>query len=148
MQCRTVLSDNDFPKYSRAYVAMSIMVAWWFPKQYRIWGLDGHAHSAAVSAPWPLRTEISPDSLNIFTIFSTCGWWKTYILCNLALKNIVYELTDNSLIEYLRKLINHEPSLLAKTKPLVDAPFILNLDNLTCYQLNCELWNLPEQCYL
>ena len=24
-----------------------------------------------------------------------------------------------------------------KTKPLVDAPFILNLDNLTCYQLNC-----------
>ena len=43
------------------------------------------------------------------------------------------------------KVVNHDPSLLAKTKPLVDAPFLLNLDNLTCYQLNCKLWNLPEQ---
>ena len=29
------------------------------------------------------------------------------------------------------KAENYDPSLLAKTKPLVDAPFILNLDNLT-----------------
>ena len=32
MQQQTVLSDNDFPKYSRAHVAMSIMVAWRFLK--------------------------------------------------------------------------------------------------------------------
>ena len=34
------------------------------------------------------------------------------------------------------KMVKHDPSLLTKTKPLVDALFILNLDNLTCYQLN------------
>ena len=30
-----------------------------------------------------------------------------------------------------QKVTNHDPSLLAKTKPLVDAPFILNLDSST-----------------
>ena len=34
MQRRTMLSDNDFPKYSRAHVAISIMVAWRFLKQW------------------------------------------------------------------------------------------------------------------
>ena len=46
------------------------------------------------------------------------------------------------------KVVNHNPSLLVKTKPLEHAAFILNFDDLTCYQLNCLLWNIPEQCYL
>ena len=50
--------------------------------------------------------------------------------------------------EVWHKVVNHDPSVLAKTKPLVDAPLIINLENLTCDQLNCWLWNLPEQCYL
>ena len=36
MQRWAVLSDNDFPKYSWAHVAMSIIEAWWFLKQYRL----------------------------------------------------------------------------------------------------------------
>ena len=33
------------------------------------------------------------------------------------------------------KVVIHDPSLHANTTPLVDAPFILSLDNLTCYHL-------------
>ena len=52
--------------------------------------------------------------------------------------NIVFELPDNYLIEVWHKVINHDPSFLAKNLSLcLKAPFILNLDNLTCYPLNC-----------
>ena len=57
MQRRTVLSDNDFPKYSRAHVAMSIMVAWRFLKQYRLRAWWSRAFSSGFR-PWPLHTEI------------------------------------------------------------------------------------------
>ena len=55
--------------------------------------------------------------------------------CNRVLRKIVFELTDNSL-EVWHKVVNHNSSLLAMTKPLVDGPFI-SLDALTCCQLNC-----------
>ena len=45
---------------------------------------------------------------------------------------IVFELTDNYLMKFGTEWLTHNPSLLAKTKPLLDAPFMLNLDNLTC----------------
>ena len=46
----------------------------------------------------------------------------------MALRNIVFQLTDNYLAKF-GTMVNH--------KPLVDASFILNLDNLPGYQLNC-----------
>ena len=70
MQRRTVLSDNDFPKYFQAHVAMSIMVAWRFLKQYLLRARWSHIFNSGFR-PWPLRTEISPDSLNLFTILWT-----------------------------------------------------------------------------
>ena len=70
MQWQTVLSDNDFSKYSWANVAMSIMVAWWFLKQYRLRARWSPTFSSGFR-PWPLHTEISPDSVNLFTILWT-----------------------------------------------------------------------------
>ena len=47
-------------------------------------------------------------------------------------------------------MVNHDPSFRAKTKPLVDAPSILNLDNLTCYKLtaNCGTFQNSVACNL
>ena len=74
-----------------------------------------------------------------------CGWWNTLIICKLVLRNIVFEPTDNSLTKFgIKWWTTSYPC----SKPLVEAPFILNLDNLTCYQLNCYLWNLPETVLL
>ena len=70
MQWQIVLSDNNFPKYSRAHVALSIMVAWRFLKQYHLRAWWSCAFSSGFR-PWPFRTEISPDSLNLFTILWT-----------------------------------------------------------------------------
>lgn len=58
------------------------------------------------------------------------------ILCNVVLRNIIFELTDT----YLRvwhKMVNYNSPLLANTEPLVNAPFILSYDLLTSYQLTC-----------
>ena len=48
------------------------------------------------------------------------------------------------------KVVNHNPSFLATTKPLVDAVFIRNLDNITCYQLpaNCGTFQNSVICNL
>ena len=59
-----------FPKYSRANVAMSIMVAWRFLKQYRLRARWSPAFSSGFR-PWPLLTKISLDSRNLFTILWT-----------------------------------------------------------------------------
>lgn len=56
-----------------------------------------------------------------------CRWWKTYILCHPVLRNILFELSDNSLIK--------SESSSTKTELLVDAPFIPSHDTLTCCQL-------------
>ena len=94
MQWRTVLSDNDFPKYSWAYVHLGSITVF---SNNTVWGLDGHAHSPAVSAlglyaPWfPLNS----------TSWILSRYYDLWIVkdnfCNLALRNIVVELTDNSL---------------------------------------------------
>ena len=65
MQWGTVLSDNHFPKYSRAHVAMSIMVAWRFLKQFRLRARWSRTFSSGFR-PW--LWEIL--SLNWLTILS------------------------------------------------------------------------------
>ena len=79
-------SDIDFPKYSRAHVAMSIMVAWWFLKQYPWPGLNGHAHSAAVSplCLYAILWTVDGEIPQLFAILK-------------ILEILVFELTDNSL---------------------------------------------------
>ena len=129
------LSDNDFPKYSRAHVAMSIMVACSFSNN-TAWGLNGHVHSAAVST-LGLYAPRFPQTPWIFS--------RYYELWTVKDLNSLKSCTEKHCLwtdwqfthEVWHKVVNHNPSLLAKTKPLVDAPFILNRDNLTCYQLNC-----------
>ena len=119
MQRWTALSDNDFRKYSWAHVGMSIMVAWRFLKTIPPEGVDSHAHSEAVSA-LGLYTLRFPLNLWIFSQY------ELWIICNLALRNIVSEQTDISLTKFGTKVVNHDPSLLAKTKHLVESPFCQN----------------------
>ena len=66
MQQRTVLSDNDFLKYPWAHVAMSIMVALRFLKQYSLSAWWSCAFSSSFNLR-SLRTEISHDIMK-------CGW--------------------------------------------------------------------------
>ena len=137
MQRWTVLRDNDFQKYSQAHVAMSIMIAWRFLPEGLMGMCIQQRYLSLDFKHWdfPWLPESFHDIMN-------CGWWKTEILCNIALRKHCH-LTDWQLShEVWNKVVNLNPFLLAKTKPLVDAPFIHNL----CYQVNCYLWSLPEQC--
>ncbi len=65
-----VFTDNVFWKYSWAHVVISITVAFLYVMQCRLRPED-HGHSSMVFRPWPLRTEIVPDSLNLWMILCT-----------------------------------------------------------------------------
>ena len=75
---------------------MSIMVAWRFLKQYCLRARCSRAFSSGIN-PWPLCTKISQYFHTTFHSIMNCRWWNTSILCNFALRNIVFKLTDNSL---------------------------------------------------
>ena len=73
-------------------MAMSIMVAWQFLKQYRLRARmvtriqQRFPPLAFTHQDFPWLPESFHDIMN-------CGWWKTYIICNLPLRNIVSILT-------------------------------------------------------
>ncbi len=65
-----VFTDNVFWKYSWAHVVISITVAFLYVMQCRLRARRSQA-SSMVFRPWPLRTEIVPDSLNLWMILCT-----------------------------------------------------------------------------
>ncbi len=65
-----VFTDNVFWKYSWAHVVISITVAFLYVMQCRLRARGSRA-SSMVFRPWPLRTEIVPDSLNLWMILCT-----------------------------------------------------------------------------
>ncbi len=65
-----VFTDNVFWKYSWAHVVISITVAFLYVMQWRLRARRSRA-SSMVFRPWPLRTEIVPDSLNLWMILCT-----------------------------------------------------------------------------
>ncbi len=65
-----VFTDNVFWKYSWAHVVISITVAFLYVMQCRLRARRSWA-SSMVFRPWPLRTEIVPDSLNLWMILCT-----------------------------------------------------------------------------
>ena len=101
------------------------------------WGLDGHAHSAAVTALGLLapRFPLTPwiFSQYIWTVdgerpkFFAILRWETLSLNWLTI-------FSQSLAQSGEPMTH---PCLQRLSLSVDAPFILNLDNLTCYQLNC-----------
>ena len=114
IQFQVAALDNDFPSTPKP---MSIMVAWWFFKQYHL-----RAQWRVPLIPW------------IFSQYYEL--WMVNNLNSCAEKHCLW--TDWQFSHDIwNKVVNHDPCLLAKIKPLVDAPFILNLDNLTCYQVKC-----------
>ena len=65
-----VFTNNVFWKYSWAHVVISITVAFLYVMQCRLRARRSRA-SSMVFRPWPLRTEIAPDSLNLWMILFT-----------------------------------------------------------------------------
>ncbi len=65
-----VFTDNVFWKYSWAHVVISTTVAFLCVMQCRLRARRSRA-SSMVFRPWPLRTEIVPDSLNLWMILCT-----------------------------------------------------------------------------
>ncbi len=65
-----VFTDNVFWKYSWAHVVISITVAFLYVMQCRLRARRSRA-SSMVFRPWPLRTEIVLDSLNLWMILCT-----------------------------------------------------------------------------
>ncbi len=65
-----VFTDNVFWKYSWAHVVISITVAFLYVMQCRLRARRSRA-SSMVFRPWPLCTEIVPDSLNLWMILCT-----------------------------------------------------------------------------
>ncbi len=65
-----VFTDNVFWKYSWAHVVISITVAFLYVMQCRLRAWRSRA-SSMVFRPWPLCTEIVPDSLNLWMILCT-----------------------------------------------------------------------------
>ncbi len=65
-----VFTDNVFWKYPWAHVVISITVAFLYVMQCHLRARRSRA-SSMVFRPWPLRTEIVPDSLNLWMILCT-----------------------------------------------------------------------------
>ncbi len=65
-----MFTDYVFWKYSWAHVVISITVAFLYVMQCRLRARRSRA-SSMVFRPWPLRTEIVPDSLNLWMILCT-----------------------------------------------------------------------------
>ncbi len=80
-----MFTDNVFWKYSWAHVVISITVAFLYVMQCRLRARRSRA-SSMVFRPWPLRTEIVPDSLNLWMILCTVDD-DNFKLCNFYLRN-------------------------------------------------------------
>ncbi len=80
-----VFTDNVFWKYSWAHVVISITVAFLYVMQCRLRARRSRA-SSMVFRPWPLRTEIVPDSLNLWMILCTVDD-DNFIISNFSLRN-------------------------------------------------------------
>ncbi len=80
-----MFTDNVFWKYSWAHVVISITVAFLYVMQCRLSARRSRA-SSMVFRPWPLRTEIVPDSLNLWMILCTVDD-NNFTLCYFYLRN-------------------------------------------------------------
>ncbi len=81
-----VFTDNVFWKYSWAHVVISITVAFLYVMQCHLRARRSRA-SSMVFRPWPLRTEIDPDSLNLWMILCTVDDDNFKLFCNFSLRN-------------------------------------------------------------
>ena len=122
------------------HVAMSIMVAWGFLKQYpndsMVTCIQQRFPPLAFTHryfPWIFSRYYELWMVKDLNSFQTCTE-KHCLWTDWQFSHKVWY-----------KVVNHDSSLFAKTKPLVHDPFILNLVNLTCYQINYYFWDLPEK---
>ena len=108
---------------------MSIMVAWLFLKQYRLrarWSRiqQRFPPSAFTHQDFPrLPESLRYDIMRLWTVDVERPKSCTEKHCLWTDWQFSHEVRH--------KVVSHNPSLLTNTKPLADAPFILNLDNLT-----------------
>lgn len=92
MQWRTVFSNNGFPKYSWAQVAIFVTVVWQFLRQCCLRARRSWAFNSGFRV-CPVRTEISPNSQNLFTVLCTVDVERKFS----AILDVPSELTNNPL---------------------------------------------------
>ncbi len=119
-----VFTDNVFWKYSWAHVVISITVAFLYVMQCRLGPRRSRA-SSMVFRPWPLRTEIVPDSLNLWMILCTVMmitsnslqfflWETPFWYCSTIFRHSIGGIGDPSHLDFW------------ETLPLWEALFIPN----------------------
>ncbi len=90
-----VFTDSGFWKYSWAHLVMSMTESCRWVMQCRLRARRPRASNKGLR-PCPLRTEISPVSLNLLMMFFFhCRWWDLQSLCNLMLRNFVFKVFHN-----------------------------------------------------
>ncbi len=119
-----VFTDNVFWKYSWAHVVISITVAFLYVMQCRLRARRSRA-SSMVFRPWPLRTEIVPDSLNLWMILCTVDD-DNFKLFAIFSEKLLSDIAPLFFAAALGELVILFPSWLLRTLPLWEALFIPN----------------------
>lgn len=126
MQPQTVLSNNGFPKYLQADVAVFIARCFLMQCLLRAW------RSHTFNGGFLTRTEMSLESLDLFAILCTVDF--KIILCSLAPSNVLSELINNSLMKLGTKWGETWSSHLFSTNLLfVDCVKVANPKNQPAY---------------
>ncbi len=147
--------DNVFWKYSWAHVVISITVAFLYAMQCRLRARRSRA-SSMVFRPWPLRTEIVPDSLNLwmilctvdddnFKLFAIFLWETPFWYCSTILRGSIGGIGDPLPILTSERLCHSERLFLY--------PIMLQIDLISCkWSSSCSLYvhlTFPASyCYL
>ncbi len=136
-----VFTNNVFRKYSWAHVVISITVAFLYVMQCRLRARRSRA-SSVVFRPWPLRTEIVPDSLNLwmilctvdddnFKLFAIFLWETPFWYCSTIFRRSIGELVILFPSWLLKRHCHSERLFLY--------PIMLPID-LICYKLVIQLF--------
>ncbi len=120
-----VFTDNVFWKYSWAHVVISITVAFLYVMQCHLRARRSRA-SSMVFRPWPLRTEIDPDSLNLWMILCTVDDDNFKLFCNFSLRNSFLILLHYFLPQHWGNWWSSSHLDFWETLPLWEALFIPN----------------------
>ena len=149
---RTVLTDNGFPKRSRAQVVISLTEWCRFFMQCHL--RDRRSLQFNVGfRPCPLRTEISPDSLYLLMILWTVDGeiprffaivrWETLFLNCWTISARSFSLNGDPL-----------PIMACEQLSLSWMLFLYPIMTHTCFQLghlpmerSKQVWNVPNRCF-
>lgn len=139
MKVAFMIELSQSPKKSQYCVMVPHTVEWWLLLFGYYW-LQSHQRAwrscpFTVVSTTDLHIPSFPWSPSIFSQYYELSMVKDP---NSLLSSIEKYSYWND--EVWHKMVNHHPSLLAKTEPLIDAHFTPNHNTFTCYQITCKFW--------